>query len=255
MTRLIVSVTLAAPEAATMLHSTPTGGSGLLALFCNLSPEWHVEFRQWLAEDMFPARRAICFPACASYDRLASDPAPGAPHRYLTLYEAPSLGDLYGAPYQRLREHRDARDTAFHARFQDLDRATLTWVGPELAKAQTPAPSGHRLASAPGFSPILVVDRLIVAPGDLPAFNRWFVEHYLPACGHIQALDRVRRYLTMERVPDDGARHLLLHEFRDETALADAPWQSLRRDALGRLGTPVTSSGVAWRRIIHSAAA
>jgi hypothetical protein len=242
-----------------MLRDLPSGGTGLLALFCNLDPRWHAEFRDWLVEDMFPARRAIGFPACASYDRIdgASEPTDAA-LRYLTLYAAPTLGDLYGRAYQGLRENRDARDAAFHQRFQDLDRATLAWVGPELVRAATVA-DGNGVADAkagagaPGFASVIVVDRVRIAAADLPAFNAWLVDGHLPACATVPGVRRVRRYLTMERVPDDGARHLLLHELDDVSVLDDMRWRALRSADGWRWTQPSTSSGAAWRRIVQSA--
>ncbi len=230
-----------------MLRSAPAGGTGLLALFCNLEPQWHEGFRAWLIEDMFPARRAIGFPACASYDRLGGDAnADATAHRYLTLYEAPALGHLYGAPYQRLRENRDQRDKDFHTRFLDLDRATLTWVGPEHRAA---ADSG---SPAAGFGPILVVDRLALAEKDVPRFNTWLTDVYLPACAKVPGLNRVRRYLTMERTPDDGAHHMLLHEFGAAGPRDHQTWLDLRADPAWRLATPTSTLATAWTRIVAS---
>lgn len=99
------------------VNAIPVSGTGLLMLLCALDSCWHDEFRDWLAADMFPARLAICFNACASYDRIDEDPGVDAP-RFLTLYDTPSIGDLYAAPYQRLRANRDKRDAAFHARLK-----------------------------------------------------------------------------------------------------------------------------------------
>ena len=82
------------------LLDSPHSYSGLFAIFCDLDEPDPVGFRPRLRENIFPLRKAIAFNACASYDSLVGDG-----QQFLDLYEMPSLGHLYGDPYQAL--HRN----------------------------------------------------------------------------------------------------------------------------------------------------
>jgi hypothetical protein len=197
---------------------TPESGTGLLAVFCDLAPEHRVDFRPWLAEDMFPPRIAIGFGPAASFD-LIEDAAvtpvnieDQQPQAYVTLYVAPALGDLYGPAYQGLRAERAPRDAAYHHNMQNQARYTGGWVGPGIETDER------------SFAPIITVDRFNLEPADTQAFNIWYANDYLPACAEIDGLARLRRYLAMEGT----AEHLLIHEFSSEADLADSSWQSLR---------------------------
>ena len=50
--------------------TTTTTTAGLLAVFVDLEPEHRSEFREFLAEDMFPPRAAIGFGPGGSFDRM-----------------------------------------------------------------------------------------------------------------------------------------------------------------------------------------
>lgn len=195
----------------------PKTGTGLLAVFCDLAEEWRSDFRPWLAEDMFPPRMAIGFGPAATFDLieggdLGSARAGATPQAYLTCYVAPTLGDLYGVPYQGLRVKRAPRDAAYHQRMDNPARYTAAWVGPGIEAADR-----H-------FAPVIVVDRFDIAPADIQAFNIWYETEYLPACEHVPGLMRLRRYLAMEG-PD---RHLIISEFAGEGDLGGTAWRSLR---------------------------
>lgn len=212
-----------------MIGAAPAGGSGMLAVFCALDPQWHREFREWLRDDMMPARLRIGFPACASYDLLTGAACnAGAPEPFATVYETASIGALYDAPYQGLRANRDARDTAFHARFLRPSRFTLSWVGPELR-----AQAGTGTAGPGGLGPISVFDRFDLPAAHVQDFNAWYVTRYLPGLAGVPGLRRVRRYLAMEGEP----RHLIVHELEDEGALSAPAWQG-ERDRLRAAMTP-----------------
>jgi hypothetical protein len=189
------------------LKDIPQTGSGMLAIFCDLAIEDQAEFRPWLTEDMFPARVGIGFNACASFDRIS-----GEGPEFVTLYEMPSLGHLYGEPYQALRRVRKPRDAAYHEKFQNPERYTLSWSGPELSE------------NLGGFAPYIYVDRFDLADSAAQDFNIWFVGTYLPALSKLPGISRVRRYLSMEGTP----KHFVLHEFADEAILDSADWQSAR---------------------------
>ncbi len=187
-------------------------GRGMLAIFCDLEEKWRDEFRSWLAEDMFPARLAVGFPCCASYDAvpdMGGGTHVGVPE-FLSLYEAPALADLYGEPYQALRRNRDLRDASFHERMMGMERYSLVHTGND--------------AGGGGFAPFVFVDRFDLRPEDVQAFNVWFVTEYLPWCAKLSGLIRVRRYLAMEGAP----RHFILHEFEDSSFHEDAVWKALR---------------------------
>lgn len=204
-----------------MISSRPSGGTGMLAVLCDLEPQWHREFREWLRDDMMPARMRIGgFPAAASYDRIegAADNA-GGTEPFATVYETASIGDLYGAPYQALRANRDQRDKDFHARFIKPARYTLSWAGPELSSLSPPEGGGPS-----PLAPIAVIDRLDIPEASVQAFNMWLAIDYLPALDGIPGLVRVRRYLAMEGQP----RHVLVHELDSEAALAAPAWRAAR---------------------------
>ncbi len=184
----------------TGLRDTPSGGTGLLAIFCDLDEADRADFRPWLTEDMFPARRAIGFNACASYDRVDGDG-----QQFLTLYEMPSLGHLYGEPYQALRRNRNPRDAMYHRKFRNPDRYTFAWTGPEFARAGV---------DSSGLAEFIRVDRFDL-PGDVAQeFNIRFVGDFLPALGRVASIVRARRYLAMEGSPT----HVLVTEFEESPA-------------------------------------
>lgn len=192
-----------------MLSDTARGGTGLLAVFCDLAVADRTDFRPWLVEDMFPARIDIGFNGCASFDRVS-----GEGPEFVTMYEMPSLGHLYGEPYQALRRVRNPRDAAYHNKFQKLERYTLSWAGPELS------------SDANEFSPYVAVDRFNLAADAAQEFNIWFVCTYLPALAQIPRVTRVRRYLSMEGTPS----HFVLHELSDRSIVESSKWQELRRE-------------------------
>ncbi|MBO6782762.1 MAG: hypothetical protein JJ899_05740 [Alphaproteobacteria bacterium] len=182
------------------LRDTPSGGTGLLAIFCDLDEADRADFRPWLVEDMFPPRRAIGFTACASYDRVDGDG-----QQFLTLYEMESLGHLYGEAYQALRRNRDPRDAAYHAKFRNPDRYTLAWTGPELADGATTGLAEH-----------IRVDRFDLPEDEAQGFNIRFVGEFLPSIEAQAGITRVRRYLAMEGTPT----HFVLMESAAEPDLA-----------------------------------
>tara|TARA_R110002110_G_scaffold2756_4_gene13360 strand:+ start:24561 stop:25181 length:621 start_codon:yes stop_codon:yes gene_type:complete len=193
------------------IADTTPGGTGLLAIFCDLDVPDRADFRPWLQEDMFPARMAIGFNACASYDLIA-----GEGQQFLTLYEMPSLGHLYGEAYQGLRRTRGPRDAAYHQKFRNPDRYTLTWAGPEL---------GTLTGGADGLAPFLQIDRFDLGERDIQAFNIWFAAEYLPMIARERVDVRIRRYLSME----GRHSHVVLHESESpiDRALGDLPTQRL----------------------------
>jgi hypothetical protein len=206
-------------KSSSVIHAPPALGTGLLAVFCDLAPEYLDEFRPWLSDEMFPPRMAIGFGPAASFDLVPAlwvDPsaASGTPQAHVTIYVTPTLGDLYGAPYQGLRVVRAPRDAAFHnERMQNQARYVAAWAGPGIESAE------------PGFAPLMLIDRFDVEPDKIQDFNIWFETAYLPACAEAPGLTRLRRYLTMEGT----SRHLLLHEFADEHGLGDQAFRQLRQ--------------------------
>lgn len=209
------------------LLDIPIGGTGLLAIFCDLDEVDQADFRPWLAEDMFPARMQIGFNACASYDRIS-----GGGQEFLTLYEMPSLGHLYGEAYQSLRRQRNPRDAAYHEKFRNPDRYTLAWAGPELA-----APDG----GVAGLAPHLQIDRFDLEAGDTQAFNIWFTTEYLPQIEGQFGDIRVRRYLAMEGQPT----HVVLHEIADPSRIDN--------EAYGNLGDlPTRHQTGRYQRVISN---
>ena len=206
------------------LNDNPQGGSGMLAVFCDLAKEDQADFRPWLSEDMFPARVEIGFNACASFDRVQGDGP-----EFATLYEMPSLGHLYGEPYQGLRRVRNPRDAAYHEKFQNPARYTLSWSGPELSEIPE------------GFAPYIYADRFELAEDAAQDFTMWFVASYLPALADLDGVKRVRRYLAMEGTP----KHFVLHEFADEAVSESADWQNARTNM-----TEATSA--LYKRIVQA---
>jgi len=183
----------------------------MLAIFCDLAKEDQADFRPWLTEDMFPARVQIGFNACASFDMVNGD-GPS----FVTLYEMPNLGHLYGAPYQALRRERKPRDAAYHNKFQNLERYTLSWTGPELS------PETKDFLN--GFAPYIHIDRFNLLEDEVEKFNIWFINSYFPSLAEIQGLSRTRRYLAME----GASPHFVLHELSDASVAESSDWLSLR---------------------------
>lgn len=196
----------------------------MLAVFTDLDQEDQADFRPWLVEDMFPPRMEIGFIAGASFDLLHGDG-----QEFVTLYEMPSLGHLYGEPYQGLRRVREPKDAAYHEKFRGADRYTLAWAGPELS------------SDAGGFAPFIHVDRFGLAAHGAQDFNIWFACDYLPSLAGVPGLTRVRRYLAMEGAP----LHLVFSEFNDAAALENSNWTDHRQ----KFGTAV--SGL-YQRIVEA---
>lgn len=211
-------------------------GTGLLAVYCDLDPEWIADFRPWLAEDMFPAREAIGFGPAASFDLIPQRSPSATAQNYVTFYVAPSLGDLYGVAYQGLRAHRGERDAAYHQQMKNHARYTAGWVGPGIEGA------------GGDFAPVLFVDRFDLQPADVQAFNMWYETDYLPSCAGLPGLNRLRRYLSME----GQHRHILIHEFDEESALGTEAWRGLRSAEPMSLCTYAEGAPAAYRRVISS---
>lgn len=227
------------------MDQAPAIGTGLLAVFCDLAPEWLDEFRPWLVEEMFPPRTAIGFGPAASFDLLpaaAAQPTSGlsaTPQGFLTAYVTPALGSLYGRPYQSLRGERGPRDAAFHGeRMQNQARYVGSWVGPGIETA------------SPEFLPVLVIDRFDIDEVETQSFNIWLQCEYLPDCARVPGLGRLRRYRTMEGAPG----HLLLHEFESEAALADDLWLGLRASQIWQSCRFAPGAPAAYRRVISASA-
>ena len=223
-----------------MISSCPSAGTGMLAVLCDLQPQWHREFREWLRDDMMPARMRIGFPAAASYDRIdGAAENSGGTEPFATVYDAASIGDLYGAPYQALRANRDQRDKDFHARFIKPARYTLSWVGPEVT-----SPSHEGQDGALSFAPVAVIDRLDVPEAAIQNFNIWLVTNYLPKLEAIAGVVRVRRYLAMEGHP----RHVIVHEFPSGNALEHPAWSAARASLADHV--PGGRISGAYRRVL-----
>ena len=142
----------------------PNNGSAMLAIFCDLSPEDQSQFRPWLLEDMFPARLKIGYRNCASFDLVK-----GEGPEFVTLYETSSLGHLYDVPYRALRELRTPRDAAYHKKFQNPERYTLAWTGPEIAR------------KTDDFATYIKIDRFNLKNHLIEEFNTWFFSTYISA--------------------------------------------------------------------------
>lgn len=223
------------------ISATPRIGTGLLAVFCDLAPEWRSDFRPWLAEDMFPPRTAIGFGPAASFDVIegadVGDARPeGKPQAFVTCYVAPTVGDLYGAPYQSLRTERAPRDAAYHQRMENQARYAAAWVGPGIETKDS-----H-------FAPVMVADRFDIDPSDIQAFNIWYETEYLPGCAELPGLRRLRRYLAME----GPERHLIVTELASEQDLAGAAWRDLRRSKQWGCCRFAAGAPAAYRKVIEA---
>ena len=219
-------------------HTTRIG-TGLLAVFCDLAPEWQIDFRPWLADDMFPSRVTIGFGPAASFDLIPDAmtmQSATPPQAFVTCYIAPTLGDLYGAPYQGLRMTRAPRDATYHQQMQNPARYTAGWVGPGIE------------SSEPGFAPVLAIDRFDLAPSDIQAFNIWYETEYLPACRDVPGLVRLRRYLAME----GEHQHFLAYEFSSDQDLTGNAWQKLRTAEIWDRCRFAPGAPAAYRKVIEA---
>tara|TARA_Y100000590_G_C15417372_1_gene900018 strand:+ start:80 stop:742 length:663 start_codon:yes stop_codon:yes gene_type:complete len=176
------------------LNHMPNDGSAMLAVFCDLDFEDQAEFRPWLSEDMFPARLNIGFQSCASFNLCQ-----GQGSEFVTLYETPSLGCLYDAPYQELRRTRNPRDTTYHKKFQNPLRYTLSWIGPEISKNER------------GFAPFLCIERFDPTVESIEEFNAWFVRKYLPSFLNSGNTVGLRRFIAVE----GPHKYFVIQEFLD----------------------------------------
>ena len=210
------------------LRDHAAGGTGMLAIFCDLAAADQADFRPWLMEDMFPPRRAIGFTACASFDLMG-----GEGRQFVTLYEMPSLGHLYGEPYQALRRTRKPRDAAYHEKFQNPERYTLSWTGPEWVGPELgDSEAGGRGAEGSGadgreprgFSPHILIDRFDLTPEGAQAFNIAYATEYLPGLAGLAGVSRVRRYLAMEGTPS----HVIVHDLTEPSVIESPEWSALR---------------------------
>lgn len=219
-----------------MITSKATNGTGMLVVFCDLEPQWHREFREWLRDDMIPTRMKIGFLASASYDRIvdAADEH-GGTEPFVTVYETAAIGALYGAPYQALRANRNQRDKDFHARFINPARYTLSWVGPEVSRTDKA-----------GFAPVVVFDRLDLPEAAVQDFNLWYVTKYLPLINAVPGIVRVRRYMAMEGSP----RHVLMHEFDGQAPLSNPAWTEARADLSEVLPPAVRHTSGTYSRVL-----
>jgi len=224
------------------MDSAPRIGTGLLAVFCDLAPEWQSDFRPWLAEDMFPPRVAIGFGPAASFD-VIEGAALGAvaepqrkPQAYVTCYVAPTLGDLYGGPYQGLRTKRAPRDAAYHQRMQNQARYAAAWVGAGIE------------GDARHLAPVIVIDRFDLPPGEIQNFNIWYETEFLLACADIPGLKRLRRYLAME----GPERHLLVTEFASEQDLDGSAWRALRASGQWSRCRFAPGAPAAYRKVLDA---
>ena len=179
-----------------------------MAVFVDLDVDDRPGFRPFLAEDMFPPRLEIGFGPGASFDRVE-----GGGQQFLTLYVAPSLGDLYGAPYQGLRSQRGERDAAYHEKFRNQDRSVASWTGPEVSSEKPDRFASH-----------LFVDRFDLSDDALQAFNIWFACDYLPGLAQIPGVLSVRRYFAVEGSP----ANIVLYELTDASVVQDSGWLALR---------------------------
>ena len=176
------------------LDHMPNNGSAMLAVFCDLAFKDQADFRPWLAEDMFPARLDIGFRNCASFNLRQ-----GEGSKFVTLYETPSLGHLYDVPYQELRRTRRSRDAAYHKKFQNLQRYTLTWIGPEISKKGS------------GFARYLRIERYDPKDNLIEEFNAWFVNTYIPTLLNSDNTVGLRRFISIE----GPHKYFIIHELID----------------------------------------
>ena len=156
-----------------------------------LVSEDQADFRPWLEEDMFPARQRIGFRSCASFNLIR-----GHGSKFVTLYETTSVGNLYDAPYQALRQKRNLRDADYHRKFQNPQRYTLSWIGPEISKNMN------------GFSNYIILSRFNLKYWLIPEFNRWFVCNYIPSLSKIKNTLGLRRFMSLE----GPHKHLVIEE-------------------------------------------
>jgi hypothetical protein len=160
---------------------TPANGSAMLAIFCNLATEDQADFRPWLSEDMFPARLNIGFKNCASFNLIQGDGS-----KFVTLYETPSLGNLYNVSYQKLRQSRTLRDADYHDKFLTPERYTLAWIGPEISRKNK------------GFSTFIRIDRFNPEHYLIEDFNAWFVSTYVSTLAESSITLGLRRYISIQ---------------------------------------------------------
>ena len=206
------------------LNHIPNNGSAMLAIFCDLSDEDKKDFRPWLAEDMFPARLNIGFTNCASFSLIE-----GNGSEFVTLYETPSLGHLYNTPYQELRQKRTPRDAEYHKKFQNPERYTLTWVGPEISQKKS------------GFAPYISVERFDIKNNLIGEFNSWFVSTYIPTMLNSKNRISLRRYMSVE----GPHKNFVIQEFTDSEISANNKPSNLKNSS------EISISGI-YKRIIQS---
>ena len=202
----------------------PNNGSAMLAIFCDLSPEDQSQFRPWLLEDMFPARLKIGFRNCASFDLVK-----GEGPEFVTLYETPSLGHLYDVPYRALRELRTPRDVAYHKKFQNPERYTLAWTGPEITR------------KTDDFATYIKIDRFNLKNHLIEEFNTWFFSTYIPAFVRSVETVSLRRYISVE----GSHNYFIVHEIIDP----EIPQTYEYLEHKAKFGTNI--SGV-YKKIIQS---
>lgn len=176
------------------LSHMPNDGSAMLAVFCDLDFKDQADFKSWLSEDMFPARLNIGFKNCASFNMCQ-----GRGGKFVTLYETPSLGHLYDDPYQELRRTRKPRDAAYHKKFQNPQRYTLNWIGPEISKKES------------GFAPFLSIERFDPKDDSIEDFNTWIVSTYIPTLLNSDNTVGLRRFISIE----GRHKYIIIQEFKD----------------------------------------
>ena len=202
----------------------PNNGSAMLAIFCDLSPEDQSQFRPWLLEDMFPARLKIGYRNCASFDLVK-----GEGPEFVTLYETSSLGHLYDVPYRALRELRTPRDAAYHKKFQNPERYTLAWTGPEIAR------------KTDDFATYIKIDRFNLKNHLIEEFNTWFFSTYISAFVRSVETLSLQRYISVE----GSHNYFIVHEIIDP----EIPQTNEYLGNKAKFGTNI--SGV-YKKIIQS---
>ena len=206
------------------LSHMPNNGSAMLAVFCDLALKDQADFRPWLVEDMFPARLNIGFKNCASFNLRQ-----GEGSKFVTLYETPSLGHLYDVPYQELRRTRKSRDAAYHKKFQNPQRYTLTWIGPEISKKES------------GFARYLSIERFDPKGSLIEEFNTWFVSTYMPTFLNSDNTVGLRRFISIE----GPHKYFIIQELTDLEIFRDDN-HSTQKTKFG-----INVSGI-YQRIIQS---
>ena len=202
----------------------PNNGSAMLAIFCDLSPEDQSQFRPWLLEDMFPARLKIGYRNCASFDLVK-----GEGPEFVTLYETSSLGHLYDVPYRALRELRTPKDAAYHKKFQNPERYTLAWTGPEIAR------------KTDDFATYIKIDRFNLKNHLIEEFNTWFFSTYISAFVRSVETLSLQRYISVE----GSHNYFIVHEIIDP----EIPQTNEYMGNKAKFGTNI--SGV-YKKIIQS---